>query len=35
MLAQDDALGAKPAWELARPTGWRRQFERLVEARRA
>jgi hypothetical protein len=34
MQAQDDALGAKPAWELARPTAWRRQLERLVEARR-
>jgi hypothetical protein len=33
MQAQDDARGAKPAWELARPIGWRRQFERLVEAR--
>jgi hypothetical protein len=34
MQAQDDALGAKPAWELARPTAWRRQVERLVEGRR-
>ncbi len=25
---------AKPAWELARPSAWRRQLERLVEARR-
>ena len=35
LRARDDALAAKPAWELARPTAWRRQFERLVEARRA
>ena len=34
LRARDDALAAKPAWELARPTAWRRQFERLVEARR-
>jgi hypothetical protein len=31
---RDDALAAKPAWRLARPVAWRRQFERLVEARR-
>ncbi len=35
LRARDDALAARPAWELARPTAWRRQFERLVEARRA
>ncbi len=34
LLARDDARAAKPAWELARPNAWRRQFERLVEARR-
>jgi hypothetical protein len=34
LRAQDDALAAKPTWELARPAAWRRQFERLVEARR-
>jgi len=34
LQARDDALAAKPAWELARPTAWRRQLERLVEARR-
>jgi len=34
LRARDDALAAKPAWELARPKAWRRQFERLVEARR-
>jgi hypothetical protein len=34
MQAHDGALGAKPSWELARPSVWRRQFERLVEARR-
>ena len=32
--AHDDRLSAKPAWELARPSAWRRQLERLVEARR-
>ena len=35
LQAHDDARAAKPAWELARPTAWRRQLERLVEARRA
>jgi hypothetical protein len=34
MQAQEDKLGAKPAWELARPAAWRGQLERLVEARR-
>ena len=33
MQARDDARVAKPAWALARPTAWRRQIERLVEAR--
>ena len=32
--AHDDRRSAKPAWELARPRAWRRQLERLVEARR-
>jgi hypothetical protein len=34
MQAQEDKLGAKPAWELVRPAAWRGQLERLVEARR-
>ena len=34
MQAQEDVVGAKPAWELAQPTAWRGQLERLVEARR-
>jgi len=33
MQAQDDRLGAKPAWELARPAAWRGQLERLIAAR--
>ena len=32
--ARPDARGERPDWELARPSAWRRQFERFVEARR-
>ena len=35
LRARDDRLAAKPAWKLARPAAWRRQIERLVDARRA
>lgn len=35
LQARGDARAAKPVWELARPTAWRGQLERLVEARRA
>jgi hypothetical protein len=35
LQARSDARAAKPAWRLAQPTSWRRQFERLVETRGA
>jgi len=35
MQARDDARDPKPDWELARPTAWRKQLERLVETGRA
>ena len=34
MQAQEGVRRAKPDWELARPTAWRRQLERLIETRR-
>jgi hypothetical protein len=33
LRAHNGAGAASPTWELARPTVWRRQFERLIEAR--
>jgi hypothetical protein len=35
LAARNDVGAAPPAWALARPTAWRRQFERLVAARHA
>jgi len=33
--AREDVRGAKPDWELARPTAWRKQLELLAATRRA
>jgi hypothetical protein len=35
LAAAEDARQAKPSWALSRPTAWRRQLLRLIEARRA
>jgi hypothetical protein len=34
MQAREDIRDPRPDWRLARPTAWRKQLERLVEARR-